>query len=47
MRLTPWHSAEPWPTVAHEGRLALGRQLHQAGRSVALEEGGREFSLGR
>ena len=47
MRLTPWHSAEPWPTVAHEGRLALGRQLHQAGRSMALEEGGPELSLGR
>jgi type IV secretory pathway TraG/TraD family ATPase VirD4 len=48
MRLTPWHSAEPWRTVAYEGRLALGRQLREAGRSTALEQGaGRELSIGR
>jgi type IV secretory pathway TraG/TraD family ATPase VirD4 len=46
MRLTPWHGAEPWRTIATQGRVALRRQLRACAPSLTLEAG-RELSLGR
>ncbi|HMC52579.1 MAG TPA: TraM recognition domain-containing protein, partial [Acidimicrobiales bacterium] len=43
MRLTPWHSTEPWRTVAAEGRAGLRHQLRASRQSVELA-GGHELS---